>query len=408
MHSIKTLLIIEDNPGDARLICEMIDEDKSIQAKLLHVGTLQEAEKHLAGQPVDLILLDLGLPDAQGLDAIQRVRALAPDIPLVVLTGLDDNEQAAQSLQQGAQDYLVKGQIESRGLIRSLRYAGERKRLERMKDEFVSTVSHELRTPLTSITASLGLLSGGTVGVLPGPVARLLTIAHTNCTRLVRLVNDILDTEKLESGRLVFRLGRVDVRSVIDAVVAEDRAFAEGLGVQVDVAGVACDVAHVRADPDRLTQAVSNLLSNAVKFSTKVVVSVEKEADLVRIAVRDNGPGISADFRSRIFERFAQADGSSSRRRGGTGLGLYIVKQIIDRLHGKVNFGAAEGSGTIFAIELPVWQGETDRLNKIETKAAALAAPEVAIKQLAKDARDAFELAHSGWVARPGSRDSYR
>ena len=135
---------------------------------------MRDAEKHLAKHAVDIILLDLGLPDAEGLEAIRRARAAAPRIPLVVLTGLDDESLAAQALQKGAQDYLIKGQIETRGLLRALRYAIERKRLERMKDEFVSTVSHELRTPLTSISASLGLLMASVAGTLPDPAARLL------------------------------------------------------------------------------------------------------------------------------------------------------------------------------------------------------------------------------------------
>jgi signal transduction histidine kinase len=406
MNSIRTLLIIEDNPGDARLICEMLNEENSVQTQLVHAGTLNEAEKLLATQSIDFILLDLGLPDATGFEAIKRIRVLAPDVPLVVLTGMDDDEVAAQSLQQGVQDYLIKGQIESRGLLRTLRYASERKRLESLKREFVSTVSHELRTPLTSIAGSLKLLVSGTSGVLPGPTARLIEMAHTNCLRLVRLVNDILDTEKLESGRLAFRLIRVDARSLVESVVASDRGFAESLGVRVDVAGVANGVAYVRADTDRLTQAVSNLLSNAVKFSTQVVVSVEEAGDLVRISVRDNGPGIPPEFRSRVFQRFAQADGSTTRRKGGTGLGLYIVKQIVERLGGKVSFGDADGNGTIFRIELPMWEGKADFLHVRQTEAAALAEPERSLERLAVEARDSLTLAlgNSGSAARPGLR----
>jgi DNA-binding response OmpR family regulator len=228
MNEIKTLLLVEDNPGDARLICEML-VDEFVEAELIHVGTLGEAEKRLSTASIDLIILDLGLPDAQGLHAINRVRAVAPDVPLVVSTGMDDNHFAKQCLQQGAQDYLVKGQIDSRGLLRTLRYAHERKRVERLKSEFVSTVSHGLRTPLTSITASLGILAAGKAGTLAAPAARLITLAHTNCTRLVRLVNDILDTEKLETGRLVFRMNRIDVSSLVEKVIESDRGSLRNL-----------------------------------------------------------------------------------------------------------------------------------------------------------------------------------
>src|ERR1700733_13717574 len=164
---IKAILLIEDNPGDARLIREMLDEQGSYSTKLTLVDCMRAAEGHLVAHPVDIILLDPGLPDAQGLGAIRRAHAAAPRVPLVVLTGLDDESLAEQALQEGAQDYLVKDQIERRSLLRALRYATERKRLEQLKDEFVSTVSHELRTPLTSITGSLGLLMGNAAGSLP-------------------------------------------------------------------------------------------------------------------------------------------------------------------------------------------------------------------------------------------------
>ena len=129
-QSNTVLLVVEDNLGDARLLREMLDEDQTTDLKMTHVSSMSDAEAHLAEHPVDLILLDLGLPDAQGLGAIRRAHAAAPRIPLVVLTGLDDERLAAQSLQEGAQDYLIKGQIETRGLLRSLRYAIERKIME--------------------------------------------------------------------------------------------------------------------------------------------------------------------------------------------------------------------------------------------------------------------------------------
>jgi signal transduction histidine kinase len=207
-------------------------------------------------------------------------------------------------MQVGAQDYLVKGQIETRGLLRALRYAVERKRLERLKDEFVSTVSHELRTPLTSISGSLGLLMGNAAGNLPDAAVHLLAIAHTNSQRLVRLVNDILDIEKMESGQTVFKFGRVEIRPLIEQAIEANRGVAEASGVRIRLedADVVCDV---RADPDRLAQVVTNLFSNAIKFSP-------------------------ADHE--------------------------VVKQIVDRLSGEVGFADAPGGGTIFHVELPCWQ----------------------------------------------------
>jgi signal transduction histidine kinase len=335
-----------------------MNEQGPHNAELIHVGCMSEAEEYLAKHTVDVILLDPGLPDAQGLEAVRRAHAAAPGITLVVLTHLDDESLATKAMQVGAQDYLVKGQIETRGLLRALRYAVERKRLERLKDEFVSTVSHELRTPLTSIAGSLGLLMGNAVGKLPDAAVRLLAIAHTNSQRLVRLVNDILDIEKMESGQIVFKFGRVEVRSLIGQAIEANRGFAEGSGVRIRLedASAVCDV---RADPDRLAQVVTNLLSNAIKFSpvdNEVVVAIESGTDVVRISVRDHGPGISADFKPYIFERFAQADATNARQKGGTGLGLSIVKEIVDRLGGDVGFADAPRGGAIFHVELPCWE----------------------------------------------------
>ena len=355
--SIKVILLIEDNPGDVRLLREMFNDYGAHNAELTHVDCMSAAEKYLVEHAVDIILLDPGLPDAQGLGAIRRAHAAAPHLPLVVLTGLDDESLAEQALQEGAQDYLIKGQIEVRGLLRALRYATERKRLERLKDEFVSTVSHELRTPLTSISGSLGLLMGNAAGDLPKPMARLLAIAHTNSQRLVRLVDDILDIEKMEAGRVVFNFSRVEVRTLVAQAIEANRGFAEGYGVRVRL-GEALTAADVRADPDRLLQVVTNLLSNAIKFSppdSEVVVAIEKGVDVVRLTVRDHGQGIPVDFRPLIFEKFAQADAGDARQKGGTGLGLSIVKQIVDRLSGEVGFADAPGGGTIFHVQLPCW-----------------------------------------------------
>jgi signal transduction histidine kinase len=214
-----------------------------------------------------------------------------------------------------------------------------------------------LRTPLTSISASLGLLMGKAAGSLPDPMVRLLTIAHKNSERLVRLVSDILDIDKMQSGRAVFNFARVDIRLLVEQAIEGNRELAEGYGVRIRLedTGAVCDV---RADPDRLAQVVTNLLSNALKFSpvdNEVVVAIEEATDVVRISVRDHGAGISVNFKPQIFERFAQADATNARQKGGTGLGLSIVKQIVDRLGGEVGFADAPGGGTIFHVALPCW-----------------------------------------------------
>jgi PAS domain S-box-containing protein len=231
----------------------------------------------------------------------------------------------------------------------------ESKRIEQLKDDFVSTVSHELRTPLTSISGSLRLLAGNAAWKLPEPAERLLAIAHANSQRLVRLVNDILDIEKIESDKIVFDLKRVKVRALVEQAIEAARGFTESYDVHIRLdASADCDA---NTDPDRLVQVITNLLSNAVKFSPlggEVKVAIESGAETIKVSVRDHGPGIPAEFKPRIFERFVQADVSDTRQKGGTGLGLSIVKEIMTRLGGKVGFDDAPGGGTIFHIELPV------------------------------------------------------
>lgn len=231
----------------------------------------------------------------------------------------------------------------------------DRQRVDRLKDEFVATVSHELRTPLTSIAGSLGLLLGGAAGKLPDSVSRFLGIAHNNCTRLVRLINDILDIEKIESGSVVFNFKRVELRQLAEHVVEANRGYADGFGVRVCL-DPAAEAGKVLADPDRLAQVITNLVSNAVKFSPRdgeVAVAITHSHGRMCVTVRDHGPGIPPEFKPRIFEKFAQADATDARQKGGTGLGLSIARKIVTRLGGSIGFRDAAGGGTEFFVELP-------------------------------------------------------
>jgi PAS domain S-box-containing protein len=254
----------------------------------------------------------------------------------------------------------------------------ERLRMEGLKDEFVATVSHELRTPLTSIAGALSLLINDAGGTLPMHAKRLLTIAQANSQRLVRLVNNILDMEKIESGKVVFVQKRVEVRSLVEEAIEANRSFADGFGVRIrlDPASVAGDIC---GDPDWLLQVVTNLLSNAVKFSPaaeEVEVAIKNPGGNIRISVRDHGHGVPESFRQRIFDKFAQADASDARQLGGTGLGLSIVKQIVTRLGGEVSFGDAPGGGAIFHVELPCWQQKTEAASTFDATPIAPLCPE--------------------------------
>ena len=247
-------------------------------------------------------------------------------------------------------------------ILASIVDVSERNKTQQIKDEFVSTVSHELRTPLTSLTASLALLSAGRVGPLSEAATRLVSIAHSNGQRLVRLVNDILDIEKIDSGKMALAITQVVARDVVMQAVEMSRAYAEEFGVKVLIADDSVP-GEVRADADRLAQVVSNLLSNAIKFSPReneVVIGIAERDGKIRVTVHDCGAGIPESFKPRVFERFSQADGSDARPKGGTGLGLSIVKEIVNRFGGEVGFESGTGQGTSFFVDLLRWDSVVD------------------------------------------------
>ena len=244
---------------------------------------------------------------------------------------------------------------EERRYVAAIRDISDRKRAEKMKTEFVSTVSHELRTPLTSISGSLGLLGAGAVGPLNDKAKRLVDIAHANCERLVRLINDILDIEKIESGNMDFDLRKMHVAPLVERTVEAMRGYAEQHGVTVKAVLPPWPQCVV-GDPDRLEQLLTNLLSNAIKHApagSEVEVFSNHEGGMVRLEVRDRGAGIPDEFRGRIFGKFAMADASDSRAKGGTGLGLAIAREIARRHGGDVGFDDRDGGGTVFHFDVP-------------------------------------------------------
>jgi signal transduction histidine kinase/DNA-binding response OmpR family regulator len=252
----------------------------------------------------------------------------------------------------------------------------ERKEIERIKDEFISTVSHELRTPLTSITGSLGLLARGIGGELPAKAVNLIGIAHKNGERLNRLINDLLDIDRIESGQMEFHREPVDICALLAQSVEQNRPYAERFGVNLDLK-LSSYPTTVMGDSDRLLQVAANLISNAVKHSPSdgtVTILVKKCGAWGRFEVRDNGSGISEGFRARIFQRFAQADSSDRRSQGGTGLGLSIARSIVERHGGAIGFETrtGEGSGTVFHVDLPLAASEPPRSDDVRNTAGIL------------------------------------
>ncbi|MDH4192114.1 MAG: PAS domain-containing sensor histidine kinase [Betaproteobacteria bacterium] len=228
--------------------------------------------------------------------------------------------------------------------------------VERVKKEFTSTLSHELRTPLTSIIGSLQLINSGMMGDLEQEVAELTQVAERNGQRLLDLINDLLDIEKIESGKLTLSVEPISIDALVRDALVLNRGFADRYKVRVAVRGDV-PVVTVNGDYKRLLQIMTNLISNAAKFSPEgelIDVEVKIYGNTVKVTVEDRGPGIPAEFRPRIFSRFAQADSTYTRQKGGTGLGLAICKRLIEHMNGQIGFLDREGGGSIFYFDLPI------------------------------------------------------
>jgi signal transduction histidine kinase len=365
------VLLVEDSAGDARLLREMFRTEKPGSFVLTHVERMSDAIGHLAKGGMDIVLLDLGLPDGHGLDTVRRAQAAAPGVPLIVLTGLDDEALAARAMKEGAQDYLIKGQIENRALPRALRHAIERNRMQaetellrmqqlQLKDEFLSHVSHELRSPLTAIYQFVSILLDGLAGELNTKQREYLACTLKNSQQLKSMIDDLLEVAREPGAKPRIEAQLTPIPDLIAETVAtlQETAAAKGIKLSWDIAP---RVTSAHADPTRLRQILIILLDNALKFTpengvVKVQARVsEKNPEFLLIEVIDSGCGIPIDMTEKIFERLYQAPDTGLAGRRGLGLGLHICKELVVRQGGQIWAGSQPGQGSTLSFTVPVF-----------------------------------------------------
>lgn len=359
------LLVVEDNPGDARLLQEELREVASARFEVLHVTRMSEALVAVGEPGLDVVLLDLSLPDGHGLSNIERVVQAAPGLPLVVLTGTDDEQLAMRAVHAGAQDYLVKGQVTGPLLVRALRYAIERKRAEEglkreeaarqtalFREQFLGILGHDLRNPLQAISGNAALLLR--YGGLSEPQRKALNRISISSDRMARMISDILDfTRTRLGGGYTLQRTWMNVHEVLKQVVEELEVAHPQKRFELSVSGTGWG----EWDADRIAQAASNLVGNAVQYSPEdsaVRVVARDEGDGVRVEVHNLGTPIPAERLPHIFDPFVRGrEGSRSGSRSGLGLGLYITYEIVKAHGGSLQVRSTEAEGTCFWLKLP-------------------------------------------------------
>ncbi len=355
----RRLLLVEDNPGDARLFIEALREVRADDFEVTHVGCFGDARERLADSAFDVVLLDLGLPDAEGLGMVSVLSELAPQTPVVVLTGRNDERLAVDAVRAGAEDYLIKGQVEGALLVRSVRYAIERHRLvDALKDQnrqlehFAFATAHDLKAPLGNIEQSIELLRCDEDAETELPELTVLGLngIEVASKRMRRLVTDLLVLGR--AGSRTTAPERVELAEFAASVVEAYRSDADAKGVRLSLSSEALSIV---ARPRDLEAVLANVIGNAIKYigepdDPRVEVGWRRQDDEALVWVRDNGPGFDPAEAETVFEPYRRLNADQE----GTGLGLAIVKKAVEAQGGRAWIETEPGKGTTVYFTAPV------------------------------------------------------
>lgn len=375
------ILLIEDNIAEARLLQELLKDSSLQQFSVVHAKRLGEGLNHIQGNIFDVVLLDLTLPDSQGLESLARLIDNSPSLPIVVLTNTNDEDLAIAAVRQGAQDYLVKRQVQGEILARSLRYAIERKHnLESLKavnqaledrvqertaelmkaqeqnqlrSEFVSMISHDFRNPLNTILASAVLLQDHEQKLTHEKKVTLFQRIRSASKNMAHLLDEVLLIGEADSGQLHYQPSLVNLETFCRQIV-EELQLSAGETYQI-IFNFNSPQLEVQLDPNLLRRVLINLLENAIKYSPQrgiIQFDLIAQPQTLNFCIQDQGIGIPKDALDELFEPFYRAKNVGSIP--GTGLGLAIVKHCVEAQGGQIWVNSQVGIGTTFIIQLPL------------------------------------------------------
>lgn len=365
-NKIIKVLLVDDDEDDYLIISRLFDHIPDSPFQVEWCASFNDAKTLIDQQVHDIYLIDYRLNGQTGLELLEYVQPFKRSQPFILLTGVGDREIEIRSMKLAAADYLVKGTINAELLARTLYYSLERKQFEeqrmralielnKAKDEFISLAAHQLRTPATGVKQYLGMVLEGFVGELTDSQKAILLKANESNERQLRIVTDLLKVAQVDAGKVRLRKSEVDVVSLISDVIKEQRETFDKRNQKV-VFQPKKRTLSLHFDRDTIRMVIENLIDNASKYSGEdktVTIKLDEHQGEAQITIIDKGVGIKPEDQDKLFEKFSRIENPLSTQVGGSGLGLYWAKKIIDLHQGRVTFESALGKGTKFTVHLP-------------------------------------------------------